>query len=96
MMPKKLLFPALVFACYAPLSLACTKPEAPELPDPETAVTPQMVKAQNDMKAYIDAANAFLKCNRNSAHHNSMVDQMESHATKFNGIVRAYKTRMGS
>lgn len=96
MTPKKLLLPAFVFACYAPLSLACSKPSAPELPDPETAVTPQMVKAQNDMKAYLEAANAFLKCNRNTSQHNAMVDEMESHASKFNGIVRAYKARMGA
>lgn len=91
---RKLLFSALVFALYAPLSLACDKPGTPALPDPATAVTPQMVKAQNDVKAYMDQANAYLKCNITSIQHNNMVKEMESVADEFNGIIRAYKSRM--
>lgn len=94
MMPRKLLFSALVFSLYAPLSLACNKPDAPALPDPATAVTPQMVKAQNDVKAYMDQADAYLKCNINATQHNNMVKEMKSLADEFNGIIRAYKARM--
>jgi hypothetical protein len=91
---RKLLLPALLLAVYAPLSMACSKPETPDLPDPATAVTPQMVKAQNDVKAYMDNANAYLKCKITDSQHNAMVKEMESLATKFNGIIRAYKERM--
>lgn len=91
---RKLLFSALILALYAPLSLACSKPAAPELPDPATAVTPQMVKAQNDVKAYMEQADTYLKCNINATQHNAMVKEMKSLADEFNGIIRAYKARM--
>ncbi|MBU3070525.1 hypothetical protein KOI40_11880 [Aestuariicella sp. G3-2] len=91
---KTLLLPALAFAAFAPLSMACSKPAAPSLPDPSSAVTPQMVKAKNDVKAFIDQAEAYLKCNISTNQHNAMVDEMKSVADNFNSIVRAYKERM--
>lgn len=91
---KTLLLPALVLATFAPLSMACSKPAAPSLPDPASAVTPQMVKAKNDVKAFLDQAESFLKCNKTTSQHNAMVDEMKSVADDFNSIVRAYKARM--
>ncbi|MBB3167416.1 hypothetical protein [Simiduia aestuariiviva] len=74
---------------------ACVKPNAPELPDPASAVTAQMIKAKNDVKAYLDAANGYIDCVKGSAsRHNAMVDEMEKVADTFNAAVRTYKERM--
>ncbi len=70
------------------------KPEKPTLPDAETAVTPQMIKAKNDVKAYISAAEAYLSCGLPTKKHNDMVDEMKSVADNFNDIIRAFKARM--
>ncbi|WP_317928789.1 hypothetical protein [Halioxenophilus sp. WMMB6] len=75
---------------------ACDKPSTPEVPDPVTAVTPQMVKAKNDVKAYMDAANAFLACVKNDQKYNQMVDEMNKVAEDFNSAVRDFKERMAS
>ncbi len=91
---KTRLLPALVLATIAPLSLACSKPSAPALPDPQTAVTPQMVKAKNDIKEFLSNAESYLKCNITTNQHNAMVDEMKSVADDFNEIIRAYKARM--
>jgi len=74
--------------------LACTRPSAPVLPDAATAVTPQMIKAKNDVKAYVKEAKAFLDCTKSTKKHNKMVDEMNKVAGEFNNIVRAYKARL--
>lgn len=76
------------------LLAACSRPSPPEIPDPDTAVTPQMIKAKNDVQAYVGEAEKYLKCNISTAQHNSMVDEMKETADKFNQAVRAYKARM--
>ncbi|MFT7130689.1 MAG: hypothetical protein ACI89U_002816 [Gammaproteobacteria bacterium] len=75
---------------------ACTKPEAPELPDAATAVTAQMVKAKNDVKAYMIGANAYLECARNDKAHNRMVKSMKKIGEQFNLAVRSYKERLAN
>lgn len=90
---KKLLIAALLASCSS-LALACDKPSLPELPDPATAVTPQMVKAKNDVKAFLGAAETYLKCNISTKQHNTMIDEMKTVADDFNAIVRAYKARL--
>ena len=90
-----LLFTAL-FSLSA-ITMACDKPVAPVLPDPESAVTAQMIKAKNEMKAYIDQAEVYLKCvEADKAKYNQMVDSMQEAADNFNTIVRKYKDRMGA
>lgn len=79
---------------FAQALLACTRPDSPEIPDPSTAVTPQMIKAKNDVQAYVDTAEKYLKCNISTAQHNAMVDEMKAVAEKFNQAVRDYKARM--
>lgn len=65
------------------------------MPDPDTAVTAQMIKAKNDMKAFIYAAEGYLECvSKDTAKHNVMVDEMQAAADTFNKIVRKYKSRM--
>ena len=85
---------AFVLVAFSHVGFACDKPSKPELPDPTTAVTPQMIKAKNDVKAYLKAAETYLECKITTKQHNRMVDEMRGVADSFNGIVRAYKARM--
>lgn len=90
---------ALLFATalFSTAAQACEKPAAPELPDPTSAVTAQMIKAKNDVKAYLDAANGYIDCVKgNASRHNAMVSEMEKVAENFNAAVRAYKDRMSN
>ncbi len=90
---KKLVATAILISASS-MALACDKPAVPALPDPATAVTPQMIKAKNDVKAFLSSAEAYLGCNISTKQHNTMVDEMKSVADDFNTIVRAYKSRM--
>lgn len=94
---KKIFAATIASLVFSASALACDKPTAPELPDPATAVTPQMIKAKNEVNAYIDAAKQYLDCIKgNAGRHNAMVDEMEKVADKFNAAVRAYKARMAN
>ncbi len=75
---------------------ACDKPAAPVLPDPNSAVTPQMVKAKNEVQEYITKAEAYLSCVKDTAAHNAMVDEMKSVADTFNGAIKTFKARMAN
>jgi hypothetical protein len=87
---------ALSTVLFSSMSLACTKPTAPSLPDANTAVTAQMVKAKNEVKAYMTQAEAYLECAADTQSHNLVVDEMQKTADAFNAAVRAYKTRMSN
>ncbi|AFV00345.1 hypothetical protein [Simiduia agarivorans] len=94
---KKIFAAATATLLFSVSAMACDKPSAPELPDPATAVTPQMIKAKNEVNAYIDAAKKYLDCVSGSAsRHNAMVKEMEDVADKFNTAVREYKARMSN
>ena len=73
---------------------SCEPPARPDLPDPATAVTPQMVKAKNDVQAYMKAAEDYLGCGISNKKHNDMVDEMNAVADDFNKAVRDFKARM--
>lgn len=75
---------------------ACDKPSAPVLPDPNSAVTPQMVKAKNEVQEYITKAEAYLSCVNDASKHNAMVDEMKKVADTFNGAIRVFKERMSN
>lgn len=80
---------------FSGLTQACSKPAAPLLPDASTAVTAQMVKAKNEVKAYMAEAEAYLEC-ASTTEHNQMVDNMKQLADGFNSAVRQYKARMSN
>lgn len=85
----------LAFCGFCSLSSAeCVKPAPPSLPNPDEAVTPEMVKANNEVKAFMTAANDYLQCIDDAAKHNEMVAEMEKLAEHFNGIIRKYKARL--
>jgi len=93
---KKIAALILSTALYSGMSMACTKPTAPTLPDASTAVTAQMIKAKNEVKAYMGAAEEYLECVKSTAAHNTMVDEMQALANSFNQVVRSYKARMAN
>ncbi len=89
-----LLFSVLITATFSSVSYAgCDAPEEPQIPNVETTVTAEMVKAQNDVKQYMAAAESYLSCVKNSSKHNRMVNRMQSVADDFNEVVRAFKAK---
>ncbi|MBB6521982.1 hypothetical protein [Pseudoteredinibacter isoporae] len=92
---------AIAFSAFIMISQpgwsACSEPSQPNLPDPSTAVTPEMVKAKKEVKQYLADADRYLNCKRlNTRQHNAMVDKMQALANNFNQIIRQYKERQGS
>lgn len=75
------------------LASACSAPEQPELPDPDTAVLAEMVKAQKDVKKFIAAGNDYLGCEKNTKKYNDMVDLMKSVGADFNARIAAFKAK---
>lgn len=74
---------------------ACDKPAAkPEIPDAATVVTAQMVKANNDMKAYVKDMQTYLGCaGLSRSDEKKELDALQKFAEDFNAVVRAYKAR---
>lgn len=87
-------FTAAIFSSSAWSS--CEAPSTPTIPDPETAVTPLMIKSKNDVTAFMDAANTYLGCDISDQEHNDMVDVMNRVADDFNNCIKAFKARMAS
>lgn len=77
------------------LAVACEKPTAqPEIPDAATVVTAQMVKANNDVKAYVKAVQDYIGCaGLSRADEKKEMDALQKFAEDFNVVVRAYKAR---
>ncbi|HSX51326.1 MAG TPA: hypothetical protein VLF09_10230 [Cellvibrio sp.] len=73
----------------------CDKPAAkPEIPDAATVVTAQMVKANNDMKAYVKSMQDYLGCaGLSRSEQKKELDDLQKFAEDFNVVVRAYKAR---
>ncbi len=78
-------------------AFACSKPASkPELPDPQTAVSAQMVKANNEVKAYVKAVQDYLGCaGLSRAAEKKELDELKAYADSFNEIIRAYKAKGG-
>ncbi|MGB3609652.1 MAG: hypothetical protein WA987_04670 [Cellvibrio sp.] len=79
-------------------ALACSKPAAkPEIPDAETVVTAQMVKANNEVKAYVKAVEDYIACAKLSrGQEKQELDDLKQFAEDFNVVVRAFKSRSNS
>ncbi|HEY7884072.1 MAG TPA: hypothetical protein VIC08_03895 [Cellvibrionaceae bacterium] len=95
-MKKLLLTGLLLLALIMPaLSQACSEPAKPdEFPDPATAVTAQMVKANNDVKAYVAAMEEYLGCaGLSRGEQRSRLDELKEYAESFNVLIREFKAR---
>lgn len=77
------------------LSLACSEPAKPaDFPDPATAVTAQMVKANNEVKAYVKAMEEYLGCSGKSrSEQKKAIEELEAYAESFNKLIREFKAR---
>ncbi len=75
----------------------CDQPSsAPELPDGATAVSAQMVKANNDVKAYVKAVQDYLACAHLApSKEKAILAELKDFAESFNVQVRAYKAKNG-
>lgn len=78
-------------------ALACSKPDSkPAIPDVETVVTAQMVKANNEVKAYVKAVEEYLGCAKlPRSQERQEVDDLKAFAEEFNVVVRAFKAKSG-
>lgn len=76
---------------------ACSKPTVkPEFPDAETAVSAQMIKANNEVKAYVKEMQDYLGCARLSkSAEKQELDDLKAYAESFNVIIREYKAKNG-
>jgi hypothetical protein len=79
------------------LAESCHGPSAPtSFPEPSTATEQDILAAQQSVKQYLSDMESALKCmdaEHNDTAHNNAVDDMQKVATKFNGVLRAYKAR---
>ena len=87
---------AVLVGSLSSMSFACTKPEKPVLPDVDSAVLAQMVKAQKEVKKYLKTAEAYLECEKNDSRHDRMVSEMKSIGSSFNKLVKNYKAKAQS
>ncbi len=95
-MKKSLLLCSVVATLSLPgLAQACSAPDAkPAIPDPSTAETAQMVKANNEVKAYVAAMEEYLGCARMSGGEKRReISALEDFAAEFNEAIRAFKSR---
>ncbi len=97
------IIPLLILAAagslYATTGLAdsCHGPSAPNaFPDPSTATEQDILAAQQTVKQYLTEMETVLKC-VDSAHndhaHNAAIDDMQNVASKFNTVLRAYRSK---
>ncbi|MBU2886962.1 hypothetical protein KO507_14425 [Gilvimarinus agarilyticus] len=94
---KKTLFTAAIFTLVTAPALACEMPQSkPSIPDPTTAVTAQMVKVNNEVKAYVRATEEYLSCARlSSSEARKTEDELRSYADTFNQTIREFKKLNG-
>lgn len=90
---KKLLFAVCASALFSVSTMACEAPSArPEIPDPATAVTAQMVKTNNEVKAYVEAQQDYLSCSKMSSRKKQEeLEELKAYADTFNQAVRQFK-----
>ncbi len=91
---KKVIIFVFLFGVADTLCAKCHRPEVPALPDGETAVLAQMVKAKKEVSKYMTSAKAYLACASNSRQHDKVVDKMRTIAKDYNDLAKAYKKRV--
>ncbi|AQT62118.1 hypothetical protein CBP51_05930 [Cellvibrio mixtus] len=85
-----------VASCMASsLASACAKPAAkPEIPDAATVVAAQMVKANNDVKAYVQGVQDYIGCaGLARSEEKKELDELKKFADDFNKVIREFKAR---
>lgn len=86
-----------VFCSTASFAGGCHAPSAPaSFPDPSTATETDILAAQQAVKQYLTDMESALKCmdsEHNDSAHNTAVDDMQKTASKFNTVLRAFKSK---
>lgn len=88
-----------IASCMASsLASACAKPDAkPEIPDIASVVTAQMVKANNEVKAYVQGVQTYIGCaGLARSQEKKEMDELKKFADEFNEVVRAFKAKSTS
>jgi hypothetical protein len=93
-MKPKLLIVLLTASMAQYASAGCRQPDEPTLPNVDTAVLAEMVKAAKDVKKYIADANKYLECARNDSSHDKVVERMRTIADNFNALTTTFKARV--
>ncbi|UZJ46039.1 hypothetical protein OOT55_08310 [Marinimicrobium sp. C6131] len=90
---KKFLFALCASALFSVSALACEAPaNKPEIPDPTTAATAQMVKSNNEVKQYVKAQEEYLSCASMSGREKRQaIEELKAYADAFNQAVREFK-----
>lgn len=90
---KKLLLALSLSAVVSSPVWACEEPQnKPEIPDPNSAVTAQMVKANNEVKTYVRAQEDYLNCaGLSSSELRQAENELVEYAEKFNQAIRTFK-----
>ncbi|MDQ2075123.1 hypothetical protein [Marinimicrobium sp. ABcell2] len=94
---KKLLMVAAFSAAFSASAWACEAPQnKPEIPDPSTAVTAQMVKSNNLVREYVQAKEAYLNCARlSNAELRRQESALKAFADEFNQAIREFRSVNG-
>jgi hypothetical protein len=94
---KKLLFVAALSAAFSTSAWACEAPQnKPEIPDPATAVTAQMVKSNNLVREYVRAMEGYLNCARlSNSELRRQEGELRAFADEFNEAIREFRSLNG-
>ena len=72
---------------------SCSEAVAPKLPSALTAVTAELLVAQQAVHEYLQEQREFLRCVRSPRRHNKAVEAMHALADRYNQLVKAYRAR---
>lgn len=94
---KKLLFIAALSAVFSASVWACEAPQnRPEIPDPTTAATAQMVMSNNQVREYVRAMEDYLSCARlSSSELRREENALKAYAEDFNTAIREFRALNG-
>jgi hypothetical protein len=80
----------------SPAYSACIEAAVPKLPDPDTAMMSDIIRAQNAVKQYLARQEKYLSCVGSTNKHDAAVDKMHEIAEQYNTMSRRYKSRQES
>lgn len=94
---KKLFFIAALSGAFSVSAWACEPPQnKPEIPDPSTAVTAQMVMSNNQVREYVRAMEEYLSCARlTNAELRREESALKAFAEDFNAAIREFRALNG-
>lgn len=91
----KITIVAIFLLVFSANSFSCEKPgEKPVLPDINTAVAAQMIKAHADVKNYVKAMQDYLACSKMSVSDKERrLTELKKYADDFNKLINEFKNK---